>query len=279
MASDYQKNQVYQAENLVTFFFSDSIRRDDDLDYWRAYVKSLLHKDWFQDRYNLKNVHIFASNNEDENKVASSLKRGERGTIFLSDNGRNELTVLHEISHLISNEKQDHHGSEYVENILFLISNQMGYWMESRLTQAYIFYNVNWPNKSEYADSDNPIKHYNNCQIENSLQWQSAKKMLEPVMEYFDHFEYNSENQENLKEFELYMTLHEILDPVYCPVCGSCGEDLCCDPTVCKAVQDEYEGLYCEGNLKSYGEILQENYQLEEENKRLKGLIENAKNG
>lgn len=40
----------------------------------------------------------------------------------------------------------------------------------------------------------------------------------------------------------------EETDDIYCPECGSCGEEGCCPPDNCETVQ----GLYCEGNLRSY---------------------------
>lgn len=46
----------------------------------------------------------------------------------------------------------------------------------------------------------------------------------------------------------------EAKNPVYCEVCGSCGESGCCPPDRCKTVQ----GLYCEENVKSFKEMQDE---------------------
>ena len=43
------------------------------------------------------------------------------------------------------------------------------------------------------------------------------------------------------------------VDEIYCPRCGSCGEDLCCPPELCVEVQ---EGLYCDYNKMSYREAM-----------------------
>ena len=49
-------------------------------------------------------------------------------------------------------------------------------------------------------------------------------------------------------------------DPIYCPVCGSCGEAGCCPPDQCTTVQ----GLYCDSNVKEYRDLLDENAMLRE---------------
>jgi len=55
------------------------------------------------------------------------------------------------------------------------------------------------------------------------------------------------------------------LDIGYCPVCGSCGEPGCCDPSHCKTVQ----GLYCESNKKEWRDVMRDN-------EMLLGALQNA---
>lgn len=43
-------------------------------------------------------------------------------------------------------------------------------------------------------------------------------------------------------------------DPVYCPMCGSCGEELCCAPTKCV----ELKCMYGEDAVQQYKDALQE---------------------
>lgn len=92
------------------------------------------------------------------------------------------------------------------------------------------------------------------------------KELLEKIRDYLDETE-----EEDLAE-----RLDAILRPVYCPTCGSCGEDGCCSPDVCETVQ---ERMYCEGNLKSYHELLHRNKQLEEELGFIYGKIKRLRDG
>ena len=64
---------------------------------------------------------------------------------------------------------------------------------------------------------------------------------------------YNEEKIDNLQNEidNLKIELDILKNPVYCEVCGSCGEEGCCSPGKCKTVQ----GLYCEGNVKSWEEM------------------------
>lgn len=96
--------------------------------------------------------------------------------------------------------------------------------------------------------------------------WDDAKPLIEKAIKKL----YENTDQESQ---ELAQDLEMTLDPVYCPRCGSCGEDLCCDPTKCESVQAKYGGLYCEHNIKQYDEILEKNFQLEKENKELKNRM------
>ena len=268
---DKQANKVYNAENMVLFFFSDQIKYEKSLEFWRIYCKCLLNSEAFKKNFDLKHVHIFdILKGQDSQKIATSIKKGNRGFIFLSPDARYEITILHEICHLLSDDK-DYHGSDYVNNMLFLVDLQMGFMMQSYLLRSYIFYNVNWDGKSEYADNTN-IKHkFFDCEtiLENSLKWQSEKKQLNTIIKYFED-KYEEIGDMDKDTYEIYQILYSMVEETYCPICGSCGETLCCDPSNCTSVQEKYDGLYCEHNIKSYDEVLKENYRLEKELEKLK---------
>lgn len=55
--------------------------------------------------------------------------------------------------------------------------------------------------------------------------------------------------------------------PLYCPTCGSCGEEGCCDPAKCKAVQC----LYPDRNIESYRELEAQLEACQRENERMRG--------
>jgi hypothetical protein len=54
---------------------------------------------------------------------------------------------------------------------------------------------------------------------------------------------------EEIRNLEIELDI--LKNPVYCEKCGSCGEEFCCSPGKCKTVQ----GLYCEGNVKSWEDM------------------------
>jgi len=53
--------------------------------------------------------------------------------------------------------------------------------------------------------------------------------------------------------------LRDIKEPVYCPTCGSCGEEGCCPPDKCQA----FPCLYGENSAQSYRELEDENERLQ----------------
>ena len=105
------------------------------------------------------------------------------------------------------------------------------------------------------------------CNENNPSEWDHAKHLIDKAIKLL----YKNPDKESQ---ELAQDLEMTLDPIYCPTCGSCGEELCCDPSKCQSVQ----GLYCESNIKTYDAILKENFNLEKENKELKAVVESMKN-
>ena len=271
MTSDKQVQKVYQAENLILFFFSDQIRYEDDLSFWRVYCKCLLNHPEFKKRYDLRHVHIFELKDENPDKVAIGYKKFNRGFIFLSPNGKYEITVLHEICHLLSDDK-DYHWSTYIENMLFLVSLQMGVMMESYLLRAYLYYNVDWEGRKEYVNGENLAMNHSeiSCKqmLEDADKWFSAKKDLEKVIDFIVE-PYEDYTDMDTKTMEICHILETMTDEVYCPVCGSCGYEDCCDPIKCHSVQEEYKGSFCENNLKTYKDAMKENENLRKQIKEM----------
>lgn len=63
----------------------------------------------------------------------------------------------------------------------------------------------------------------------------------------------------------------ELLDEnLYCPECGSCGEEGCCPPDICVHLKENLLCLYGLYYAKTYKELLDENTSLREEIEGLK---------
>ena len=87
----------------------------------------------------------------------------------------------------------------------------------------------------------------------------TLRKRLEPIEEWWDRncSEYIRKKHQkwDASMYEAIDKAMELIDPLYCPKCGACGEEGCCSPDRCI----ELPCLYGEHYLKSYKELEAEN--------------------
>jgi len=93
-------------------------------------------------------------------------------------------------------------------------------------------------------------------------------KSIEEMPPLNEHCKFGEESREDILR-----CLNDLITPVYCPRCGSCGEAGCCPPDMCHSVA----GSYCETNMESYEELLKENQELcdelENKNKQIENIM------
>ncbi|MFW5794446.1 MAG: hypothetical protein ACOCV1_03075 [Bacillota bacterium] len=80
-------------------------------------------------------------------------------------------------------------------------------------------------------------------------QWSYLTTVLSTISNHLEKFLSTNKNEKFSDDLNL---IDEFLDPCYCPICGSCGIEECCDPIKCESVGEELIGKYCERNVISY---------------------------
>ena len=105
---------------------------------------------------------------------------------------------------------------------------------------------------------------------------------------YWQFDEYRAQEQNNdsvfserdvfvfiMREFHDFCRhIYEDTESSYCPTCGACGEDFCCDPLMCKQVQQHIECHYGGDYVRNYDEVCKENYEYELRIKELEDELE-----
>lgn len=139
---DSKRQAVYNAETEVRQGL-----RMGRLDDVRAYVERVVRSRWFRNRYG--DVGDLKYGNGRRRAIAhGTLLGGRNGRITLPLWARNELTVLHELAHLITPSRVSqglgkptrllaHHGPEWIQNHLALVRRWMGNDVYKTLKAAF----------------------------------------------------------------------------------------------------------------------------------------------
>jgi len=132
---DTQKMKVYKAEEEVAegkrFYSEKGIQK---------YIDNIVRSKWFRENYDISHVQIY------EQKKAlyacAYIPCPKVGAMWIPKNMFRELTILHELAHIVTSSKVQHHGPLYVSNYIKLVKEIMGEKKSEQLIDKFKKYKV-----------------------------------------------------------------------------------------------------------------------------------------
>lgn len=113
-----QQDNVYSAENGLNHG-----RKFDSLHEVQDFVDSLTASDWWF-APQIRRVEVSRLRSTKWAGVGNNCEECSAGSIALTTNGQDELTILHEVAHCITH-KGGGHGPEWVQNYMKLVFHVM----------------------------------------------------------------------------------------------------------------------------------------------------------
>lgn len=136
---DFQRSKVYKAERPL----QEKAKRIVKLEDLTQYVDELVKKDWFRFFWP-KTKTILVKDGRGRGR-GIGWNFGSRGEIAMPVWTRNELYLLHEISHAITPNIESNHGEHFTANTIRLAWNMIGpevannLWINYRMHKVKIF--------------------------------------------------------------------------------------------------------------------------------------------
>jgi len=150
MPRDNQRSKVYLAE---TDFQKEYVKEhkiviNKDLSFWDGYLKKVLQSKWFQKHFGPIETIRLKDGKGTRNAKAMRIFQGRGGIISLPLWSRDEIVVLHELSHVaVSYFKNAPHGPEFCAAYLKIVKHFIGTEAENELKMSFKEKRVKWRKK------------------------------------------------------------------------------------------------------------------------------------
>jgi len=135
--NDPQRKKVYEAESSVgqgKGFYS--------VKGMQKYINNIVKSEWFKKNFDIDHVQVY------EQKKASYacafIPCPRIGAIWIPKKMFKELTVLHELSHIVTSLNVPYHGTLFVSNYIKLVKEYMGKKKAIQISERFKTYNVRW---------------------------------------------------------------------------------------------------------------------------------------
>jgi len=142
---DVQRSKIYKAENEVQLG-----RRLETVQEMQAFCDAITRSRWWRNRWpHISHIEVRDGRGR---RSATGYQAGglikRNGVIKMPSWSRNELTVLHEISHVVSiSWGEPDHGRLFARNYLALVTRFLSKQHGTQLRRAYRKYRVKWNKK------------------------------------------------------------------------------------------------------------------------------------
>ena len=138
-----QKQLVYNAENQFRRIYRKEFQYYKTLKDIEVFTNYILASSWFKRRYKIKNIYAYYTR---KNVAYGWLEDTQTISMELPRWARNQLTVLHEISHGLCesayNTQKIGHGVKFVDTYLSLIRRYLGLKLYKNMLDLFIINDV-----------------------------------------------------------------------------------------------------------------------------------------
>lgn len=139
MVRDFQTQSLYTAENQFRCIYRKEIQYYKTLKDVKVFTDYILSTSWFRRRYKIKTINSYYT----RKKVAYGWLENETTIeMELPQWARNQLTILHEISHGIN--LPTGHGVDFIEIYLTLIRRFLGLKLHKNMLDLFIIHDVDY---------------------------------------------------------------------------------------------------------------------------------------